>query len=73
MTTVYLFSRLYIICQEGCRANLVESDEALLVEELETLLLRGLLVDLVHLGRALRQELRREVQQAVPRVPDNAG
>ena len=52
--------------------HLVEPDEALLVEELEALLLRGLLVDLVHLGRALRKELRGEVQQAVPRVPDNA-
>ena len=71
MTTVYLFSRLYIICQGSRHAHLVEPDEALLVEELETLLLRGLLVDLVHLGRALGQELRREVQKAVPRVPDH--
>ena len=53
--------------------HLVEPDVALLVEELEALFLRGLLVDLVHLGRALRQELRGEVQQAVPWVPDNAG
>ena len=69
MTRVCLFSRLYIFCQGGRRANLVEPDEALLVEELEALLLRGLLVDLVHLGRALGKELRGEVQQAVPRVP----
>ena len=71
MTRVCLFSRLYIICQGGRRANLVEPDEALLVEELEALLLRRLLVDLVHLGRALGKELRGEVQQAVPRVPDH--
>ena len=51
--------------------HLVESDEALLVEELEALLLRGLLVDLVHLGRALGKELGGEVQKAVPRVPDH--
>ena len=55
-----------------CSTHLVEPDIALLVEELETLLLRGLLVDLVHLGRALGKELRREVQQAVPWVPDKA-
>ena len=71
MTRVCLFSRLYIICQGGRRANLVEPDEALLVEELEALLLSGLLVDLVHLGRALGKELGGEVQQAVPRVPDH--
>ena len=71
MTRVCLFSRLYIICQGGRSAHLVEPDEALLVEELEALLLRGLLVDLVHLGRALGKELGGEVQQAVPRVPDH--
>lgn len=49
---------------------LVELYEALLVQQLEILLLGRLLVDLVELDRALGEEVGGKVEEAVARVPE---
>ena len=52
------------------RNYLVELYEALLVQQLQILLLGRLLVDLVELDRALGEEVGGKVEEAVARVPE---